>query len=73
VANPPLATPGRFTFPPLVASAGLAMVRVLAVWPGAVRRPRLELAAFVYLVAERADDGNLRQILRPGRVTHATR
>jgi hypothetical protein len=27
----------------------------------------------VHLVAERADDGNLREILRPWRIAHATR
>jgi hypothetical protein len=52
---------------------GLAMVRVPAVWPDAVHRPRRELAAFVHLVAERADDGELREIQLPWRVTHATR
>jgi len=46
------------------------VVRVAAVWPGAVHRPRPELAAFVHLVAERADDGGLREILLPRRVTH---
>ena len=45
------------------------MVRV----PAARHRPRPELTAFVDMVADRADDGNLRQILRAGRVTHATR
>jgi hypothetical protein len=49
------------------------MVRVLAVRPGAVHRPRPELAAFVHLVADRADDGELREILRPRRLVHATR
>jgi hypothetical protein len=49
------------------------MVRVLAVWPHAVHRPRLELAPFVHLVTERADDWGLREILPPGRVTHAPR
>jgi hypothetical protein len=47
------------------------MVRVPAVWPDAVHRSRPELAAFVRLVAERADDGELRQIQRPRHVTHA--
>ena len=46
------------------------MVRVPAAWPGAVHRPRPKLAAFVHLVAEQADGGNLRQILRPRGVTH---
>lgn len=46
------------------------MVRVPAVWPDAVHRSRPELAPFVNLVADRADDGDLREILRPGRVTH---
>jgi len=49
------------------------MVGVPAVWPDAVHRPRPELAAFVHLVAERSDDGELRKILRPRRVTHAPR
>jgi hypothetical protein len=49
------------------------MVRVAAAWPHAVHRPRPELAAFVHLVAERADDGELPEILRLWRVTHATR
>jgi hypothetical protein len=35
------------------------MVRVPAVRPDAVHRPGPELAAFVHLVAERADDGSL--------------
>jgi hypothetical protein len=49
------------------------MVRVLAVWPDAVHRSCSELAAFVRLVADRAGDGDLREILRPRRVAHATR
>jgi hypothetical protein len=49
------------------------MVRVPAVRPGAVHRPGPELEAFVHLVTERADDGGLREILLPRRVTHATR
>jgi hypothetical protein len=52
---------------------GLAMVRVPAVWPDAVHRPSPKLAAFVHLVAERADDGELRKILLPRRVAHVTR
>ena len=49
------------------------MVRVPAVRPGAIHRPRPELAAFMHLAADRAHDGSLREILMPGRVTHATR
>ena len=52
---------------------GLAMMRVPAVRPGAVHRPGPELAALVYLAADRADDGNLRKILRLRRLAHATR
>ena len=47
------------------------MVRVPAVWSGAVHRPRPELAPFVHLMAERADDRELRKILRPRRLAHA--
>jgi hypothetical protein len=49
------------------------MMRVPAVRPGAVHRPGPELAAFVDLVAERADDGELREIPRLRRVAHASR
>jgi hypothetical protein len=57
-ARRPLLVPRRVRPRP-----GLAMVRVLAVWPGAVHRARPELAAFVHLMADGADDGNLREIL----------
>jgi hypothetical protein len=49
------------------------MVRVPAALTDAVHRPRPELAAFVHLVAEQADDGELREILRLLRVAHASR
>src|SRR6266481_2787615 len=52
---------------------GLAMVRGPAVWADAVHRPSRELAPLVHLVADRADDGELREILLPRRVAHATR
>ena len=49
------------------------MVRVLAVWPGAVHRPRPELTAFVHLVAERAGEPNDIGVLTmiPGRALSA--
>jgi hypothetical protein len=46
------------------------MVRVPAAWADAVHRPRPELAPFVHLAADRADNGGLREILLPRRVTH---
>jgi len=49
------------------------MVRVPAVWPDAIYRRRPELAAFVHLVADWANDGELRQIVVAGHLTHAAR
>ena len=51
----------------------VTVVRVPAARPDAARRPRPELAAFVHLVTDRADDGSLREILRSRRVAHAKR
>src|SRR6516165_265709 len=74
--------PGAWRIPPSPPRAGsrfllwwqaLAVVRVPAVWPDAVHRPCMELAAFMHQVADRAGDGELREILRPLRLTHATR
>ncbi len=49
------------------------MVRVPAVRADAVHRPRPELAALMHLVADRADDGELREILLPWGLAHASR
>ena len=47
-----------------VARAGLAMMRVPAARPGAPQRPSGEHAPLVNVPADRADDGELREILR---------
>ena len=49
------------------------MVRVPAVRADAVHGPRPKLAAFVHLVAKRADDGELQEIPRPRRIAHDPR